>query len=169
VLDLDIRPVGDGEWPVVGWLWQCFRHDLAVVVGGLPYADGRYQTRGLPEAPEPDVAAYLAWSPHPKTGEPAPVGFAVVDGLTGPRRSIAALWVAPAVRSAGVGRVLAHDAVGRHGGPWTVAFQHDNPTAGRFWRRFADEAFGPAGWREERRAVPGVPDAPADHWIDSLT
>jgi predicted acetyltransferase len=72
------------------------------------------------------------------------------------------------VRSDGVGRVLALDVVGRHEAPWTVAFQHDNPAAGRFWRRFADEAFGAGGWREERRAVPGVPDAPADHWIDSV-
>lgn len=169
MLDLDIRPVESDEWAVLGWLWQCFRHDLADVVGGRPYADGRYQTRGLPESPDRDVAAYLAWSPHPRTGEPAPVAFAVVDELTGPRRSLAALWVAPVVRSSGVGRLLALDVHGRHEGPWTVAFQHDNPAAGRFWRRVADEAFGADGWREERRVVPGVPGAPADHWIDSLT
>lgn len=168
MLDLDIRSVESDEWPVLGWLWQCFRHDLALVVGGLPYADGRYQTRGLPQSSEPDVAAYLAWSAHPRTGEPAPVAFAVVDGLTAPRRSIAALWVAPVLRSEGVGRMLALDVVGRHEAPWTVAFQHDNPAAGRFWRRFADEAFGAHGWREERRPVPGVAGAPADHWIDSL-
>jgi predicted acetyltransferase len=168
VLDLDVRPVGSAEWPVLGWLWQCFRHDLALVVGGLPYPDGRYQTRGLPVARDPDVAAYLAWAPHPRTGERSPVGFAVVDGLTGPRRSIAALWVAPVVRSSGVGRLMALDALRRHDGPWTVAFQHDNAPAGRFWRRFADEAFGPEGWREEQREVPGVPHAPADHWIDSV-
>jgi hypothetical protein len=36
VLGSDIRPVADGEWSTLGWLWQCFRHDLALVVGGLP-------------------------------------------------------------------------------------------------------------------------------------
>ena len=76
--------------------------------------------------------------------------------------------MAPVVRASGVGRLLALDVVGRHEAPWTVAFQHDNPAAGRFWRRIAEEAFGPDGWREERREVPGVPGAPADHWIDSV-
>lgn len=167
MLDLDIRPVGDGDWSTLGWLWQCFRHDLAVVVGGLPYADGRYQTRGLPERPAADVAAYLAWLPHPKAGGPAPVAFAVVDGLTGPRRSIAALWVAPVVRKDGLGRALALEVVRRHEPPWTVAFQHDNDGAARFWRRFADAAFGPDRWTEDEREVPGVPDVPPDHWIES--
>ena len=91
MLEIDIRPVSESEWSTLGWLWQCFRHDLALVVGGLPYPDGRYQTRGLPEGPTADVAAYLAWRPHPRTNEPAPVGFAVVDGLAQERRSIAAL------------------------------------------------------------------------------
>jgi len=167
VLEIDIRPVSESEWSTLGWLWQCFRHDLALVVGGLPYPDGRYQTRGLPEGPTADVAAYLAWRPHPRTNEPAPVGFAVVDGLAQERRSIAALWVAPVVRSDGVGRTLALDMVRRHDAPWAVAFQHDNPGAGRFWRRFADVAFGPDGWTEEQRDVPGVPGAPPDHWIET--
>ena len=167
MLDLDIRPVTEGGWATLGWLWQCFRHDLATVVGGLPYPDGRYQTRGLPERPTADVAAYLAWHPHPRAGEPAPVGFVVVDGLTGERRSIAALWVAPVVRSDGVGRTLALEAVRRHEPPWAVAFQHDNQAAGRFWRRFADVAFGSGGWTEDEREVPGVAHAPPDHWIES--
>ncbi len=62
---------------------------------------------------------------------------------------------------------LGLDVIGRHPGPWAVAFQHDNPTAGRFWRRLADAAFGSEGWREDRREVPGVPGAPADHWIET--
>ena len=40
---LSIRPVTDDQWPIVAWLWQAFRHDLAPIVRGLPYADGRYQ------------------------------------------------------------------------------------------------------------------------------
>jgi hypothetical protein len=162
-----IRPVEDDQWSIVAWLWQCFRHDLAPAVSGLPYADGRYQTRGLPDRHTPDVATYLGWKPHPKTHRPAPVGFAVVDGLTGDRRSLAALWVAPVVRHEGVGMELALHAIGRHPGPWAMAFQHDNPAAARFWRRAANAAFGSEGWREDQREVTGVPDAPPDHWIES--
>ena len=62
---------------------------------------------------------------------------------------------------------LALDVIGRHDGPWDVAFQHDNPAAGRFWRRLADSAFGPGAWRGDRREVEGAPGAPADHWIES--
>ena len=164
---ITIRPVDDGQWSIVAWLWQCFRHDLAPVVSALPYADGRYQTQGLPERHTPDRVTYLAWLPHPKTHEPAPVGFAVVDGLAADRRSAAALWVAPAIRQEGVGRQLALDVMGRHEGPWAIAFQHDNPGAARFWRRVADEAFGPGGWREDRREVTGAPSAPPDHWIET--
>lgn len=147
-------------------MWQCFRHDVALVVSGLPYADGRYQPRGLPAGASADVAGYLAWRPHPSTGEDAPVGFAVAKGLTGERWSVAALWVAPVVRRDGVGRQLALDVIQRHRGPWTVAFQRDNGPAAAFWRGIADESIGPDRWREDERAVPGRPDA--DHWIESL-
>ena len=165
---IDFRPVGDDEWEVVAWLWQCFKHDLALIVSGLPYADGRYQTRGLPSCSSADVAGYLAWRPHPNTGQGAPIGFVLVDGLTGDRRSLAALWVAPVVRREGVGRRLALNVFGRHHGPWSVAFQHDNVQAGDFWRRVADEAFGRDGWREEERQVTGVHSAPPDHWIKTI-
>jgi predicted acetyltransferase len=163
-----VRPVTRDQWPIVAWLWQCFRHDLAPIVSGLPYPDGRYQTRGLDGLPSADAVGYLAWRPHPNTGEAAPVGFAIVDGLTSDRRSISALWVAPAARRDGVGFRLALDVLGRHAGPWSVAFQHDNHGAGAFWRRVADVAFGPAGWAEAQRPVPGRPEAPPDHWIESV-
>jgi hypothetical protein len=162
-----IRPVEQDEWSIVAWLWQCFRHDLAPMVSALPYADGRYQTAGLPDRHTPDAATYLAWLPHPKTHEPAPVGFAVVDGLTLERRTLAALWTAPAARHGGVGTELALDVIGRHDGPWAITFQHDNPAAGRFWRRVADAAFGAGAWREDQREVAGVRGAPPDHWIES--
>lgn len=165
---MEVRPVVDGEWEALSWLWQCFRHDLATIVSGLPYADGRYQTRGLPNGPAPDVAAYLAWRPHPKTGESAPIGFAVVDGLTRDRRALAALWVAPVVRREGVGRRLALDVLGRHEGPWSIAFQDENIHAAKFWRRVANQAFGPDAWTETQRPVPGVPDARPDHWIETV-
>jgi len=163
----EIRAARDDEWPVVAWLWQLFRHDLALVVDGRPYADGRYQHGLLDTAPSPDLAALLALQPHPKTGEQAPVGFAVVDGLTGERRSIAGFWTAPVVRRTGVGRALAVAALSAHPGPWRIGFQHDNTGAGAFWRRVADQAFGPRGWTEVRQPVPGLPDVPPDHLIDS--
>ncbi|MEW1960802.1 GNAT family N-acetyltransferase [Kineococcus sp. NPDC059986] len=165
---IDVRPVHGQEWEVLPWLWQCFRHDLALAVSALPYPDGRYRAQDLPPGPDEDHAAYLAWRPHPKTSEPAPVGFALVEGLTRQRRGLAALWVAPTARRGGLGQELALDVLGRHLGPWSIAFQHDNPTAGRFWRAVAEVAFGPGGWREEQRPVPHRPDVAPDHWVESL-
>ena len=155
------------QWQIVAWLWQAFRHDLATIVNGLPYADGRYQARQLDRLPSPDAAGYLAWRPHPRTGEEAPIGFAVIDGLTGDRRSVLAFWVAPAVRREGIGRRLALDVLSRHEGPWSIAFQHENASAATFWREIADTAFGPGQWSEELRTVPGRPQAPPDHFIES--
>ena len=161
-----IRSVAAGEWPVVAWLWQAFRNDLATVLDSFPRPDGRYRHDLLARYPSPDRAGYLAWAPHPGTGDPAPVGFALVDGLGGPRRTIAALFVVPAARRGGWGRRLALETLRAHEGPWAVAFQHDNEAAARFWRAVADEAFGTT-WDEEQLPVPGRPDVPADHWITS--
>lgn len=112
--ETDIRAVTDEQWDIVAWLWQAFRHDLAVIVDGRPYPDGRYQAGPLAAFPSPDGVGYLAWQPHPKTGEGAPVGFAVVDGLTRERRSVVGFWVTPAVRREGVGPRLAVDVLQRH-------------------------------------------------------
>ena len=165
---LDLRRVvGAADHALLAWLWQVFRHDLAVVVEGRPYADGRYSTTGLPTAADPDVAAYVVREPHPKTGEAAPVGFVVLDGLAAGRIHVAAAWVSPVVRRGGLGARMVTGALERHPGSWSVAWQHENAPAGRFWRRLADELHGPGGWREERVAVPR-PDAPADHRIVPL-
>jgi predicted acetyltransferase len=162
-----IVAVADDQWEIVAWLWQLFRHDLALTVNGLPYADGRYQTRGLAEHPSPDGAGYIAWRPHPNTGEPSPVGFAVVDGLLGEQRRIAGFWVAPTARRDGIGRALALDVLARHDGPWLIGFQHDNQAAVVFWRRIADQAFGAEHWTETRHSIPNKPEYPADHIIES--
>ena len=162
-----IRPVADDQWDIVAWLWQLFRHDLATVVGGLPYADGRYQARQLAGYPSRDGAGYLAWRAHPKTGEDAPVAFALVDGLESGVRSVVGFWVAPVVRRDGVGRVLALDVLSRHERPWSIGFQHDNLSAGAFWRDIADVAFGRGRWTETQRPVPGLPDVPPDHFIEA--
>jgi GNAT superfamily N-acetyltransferase len=164
---VSVRPVRDDQWEIVAWLWQLFRHDLATIVHGLPYAGGRYQAAQLTRFPSPDGAGYLAWRAHPKTGEDAPVGFALVDGIEGDRRSVVGFWVAPVVRREGLGRRLAIDVLSRHAGPWSIGFQHDNVGAARFWRDVADEAFGPGRWSEEQRPVPGRPDVPPDHFIES--
>jgi hypothetical protein len=164
---LEIVPVAGDQWSVIAWLWQAYRSDLADVVNGLPYADGRYQHRQLDRYPSPGAAGYIAWKPHPNTGEDAPIGFAIVDGLQQERRSIAAFWVAPAARRGGTGRALALDALSRHPGPWAIAFQHANTGGGVYWRRVADAAFGDR-WSEAQRPVPGRPDVPADHWIETI-
>ncbi len=164
---VDIRRVTDGQWDVFAWLWQLFRHDLAAVVNGLPYADGRYQAAPLASFPSRDGAGYIAWRAHPKTGEQAPVGFALVDGLLAQRRSVVGFWVAPVLRREGLGRALAMDVLSRHPGPWSIGFQHENTGAGTFWRAVADDAFGPGRWSETVRPVPGLPDVPPDHFIES--
>jgi predicted acetyltransferase len=162
-----IRPVTDDQWPVVAWLWQAFRHDLALIANGMPYADGRYQAAKLDTLPSPDGAGYLAWHRHPNTGDDAPVGFVVVTGLTGDRRSVLGFWVTPVVRRSGVGRELAITALTSHPGPWSIGFQHENSGAGRFWRAVADEAFGQGTWRQRRQPVPRGAGAPDDHIIEA--
>jgi hypothetical protein len=164
-----IRRVDDDEWYVVAWMWQRFKHDLAPIVSALPYSDGRYATTDLPTASTPDLVGYLSLMSHPKTGELSPIGFAVVEGLVGQRRMVSALWIAPVARRNGAGFGLALDVIGRHPGPWAVAFQHENVAAGRFWRHVFDEALRPGRWVEEQRPVPGLPDVPGDHWIESDT
>ncbi len=163
--DFQTRAVRDDEWDIVAWLWQAYRNDLAVVVKGLPYADGRYQSARLKRYPSHDAVGYLAWRAHPKSSEQAPIAFAVVEGLEGLRRSIEGFWVAPSVRGEGIGQRFALDVLARHDGPWTIAFQHDNVEAVRFWRSIAERAFAVSGWSEEERPVPGLPDVPPDHFI----
>ena len=163
-----VRPVSEDQWSIVAWLWQSYRHDLATIVNGLPYADGRYQAALLDEFPMVDGAGYLAWRPHAKTGEDAPIGFAVIKGLEGEKRSIEGFWVTPVVRREGVGTQFARQILSRHEGPWRIAFQHDNIGAGIFWRNVANMVFGPGRWSEEQRPVPGLPTAPPDHFIESM-
>lgn len=164
---VSVRPVFDDQWEIVAWLWQLFRHDLSTIVSGLPYADGRYQARQLQAFPSPDGAAYLAWRAHPKTAVDAPVGFAIVNGLQSDRRSVVGFWVAPVVRGSGIGRRLAIEVLSLHPNPWSIGFQHKNVGAGVFWRDVASTVFGPSGWTEWQRPVPGVPHAPPDHFIET--
>lgn len=159
-----VREVADHEWSVVGWLWQAFKQDLAPVVNGFPYADGRYQHAELDTYPGTGKVGYLAWEPHPSTGEDAPVAFALVDGLGDDVRHLAAFFVIPASRRVGTGSDVAAEVLARHPGAWKIAFQHDNTAAGAFWRRVAQRAWG-TGWNETEVEVPDKPDVPPDHWI----
>ncbi|MFL6061895.1 MAG: GNAT family N-acetyltransferase [Marmoricola sp.] len=161
-----VREVADDEWSVVGWLWQAFKQDLAPIVDGFPYADGRYQHAELDTYPGPGRTGYLAWEPHPNTGESAPVAFALVDGLDEEVRHLAAFFVVPASRRVGTGSDVAAEVLARHPGPWKIAFQHDNTVAGAFWRRIAQQAWG-TSWTETEVEVPDKPDVPPDHWIST--
>ncbi|PKQ59276.1 hypothetical protein B5566_04380 [Mycobacterium sp. MHSD3] len=162
--DVVLRPVADGQWSVVTWLWQDFRHDLGVIVDGFPYADGRYQHALLDRYPGPGRVGYLAWQPHPNTCENAPVAFALVSGLDADRSALDAFFVVPAARRHGLGLRLATEILVRHPGAWKIGFQENNLIAGAFWRRVAVAAWGNA-WCETTENVPGKPDAPPDHWI----
>ncbi|TQL67706.1 putative acetyltransferase [Nocardioides albertanoniae] len=160
-----LRPVStEAEWGIVAWLWQDFRHDLAPVVNGFPLADGRYRHEWLDEYPASDRCGYLAWAPHPDTGEDAPIGFALVRGLGLAERIMQAFFVVPAARRGGFGRKLALDVIARHPGPWAVPFQHDNAAAVAFWPAVATQAWG-QGWTETTVPVADKPDLPPDHWI----
>jgi len=163
---LDYRPVEADEWPIVAWLWQCFRHDLATVVDGFPYADGRYRHEWLDDYPGPGRAGYLCWGTHANTGEDAPIAFALVKGLGSERQALQAFFVVPAARRSGVGRGFARFVLDGHPGAWEIAFQEENHAAARFWRSVADECFG-ADWVEAAEAVPDKPHVPPDHWIRS--
>jgi len=163
----EVRPVLNEQWTIIAWLWQSYRNDVATVVGGLPYSNGRYQAALLDELPSADGVAYIAWRPHTKTGEDAPIAFAVINGLTKSRRTIEGFWVTPVVRHEGIGIRFAQQIISRHDGPWTIAFQHDNVGAGIFWRNVANKVFGLGRWTEEERPVPGLPSAPPDHFIEA--
>lgn len=164
-----ICPVEEDQWEILARLWQAFRAELASIVNGYPYADGRYQAAPLDQRAPTDTVGYIAWQPHPKTGENAPIGFALVSGLQGKRRRVVGFWVAPAARRQGIGEALITEVIARHPGPWSIGFQDDNRAAGRFWRATADTLFGPGRWSERRRAVPGLPEVAPDHIIESNT
>ncbi|CAN5225240.1 hypothetical protein BH09ACT12_BH09ACT12_08770 [soil metagenome] len=165
---MDVRPVADDQWDVVAWLWQAFRNDLAPHVDGFPYPDGRYNASRLDDYPGPGRSGWLAWAPHPNTGEDAPIALALVKGAGTSEQSLAEFWVVPALRGTGVAAAFAADVLGRFPAPWTVAFQHANVRAGRFWRSAFTATFGADGWVEAERLVPHRPDAPPDHWIETV-
>ncbi len=159
---LCLRVARDADWPVVERLWLMFRHDLSEFRGVLPNPDGSFRGERLQAAKEdPDWAAYLL-----RSGQ-RPVGLALVRGLTGTTRVLSGFFVVRGMRRQGIGLRAVRELVARHPGPWEVAFQDDNMTAVRFWRRVATEVAGEA-WTEQRRPAPDRPDLPPDVWISFI-
>jgi predicted acetyltransferase len=158
---VSLAPVGAGQWPVVERLWQLYRHDLSEFRGSMPGDDGLFTPGRLPtyvDDPDPDRCGYLIRS------GPAVAGFVLVRGLTAEPRTLVEFFVVRAARRRGVGHAAATQVLRAHPGRWEIAFQEENPTAARFWRRFAVDLVGSV-YREERRPVPGKPHIPPDTWL----
>lgn len=156
---VSVRLADATDRPVLERLWLMFRHDMSEFVGQLPNPDGTFRSERLQSAfADPDWEAYLLMR-----GD-RPVGLALVRGLAGPVRVLNAFFVVRAVRRTGIGLHAVRQVIGRHPGPWEVAFQDSNLAAVRFWRRVGTEIAGDA-WTEERRPVPGRADLPPDVWI----
>jgi predicted acetyltransferase len=159
VSELWVRLADETDLPVFERLWLMFRHDISEFGGQLPNPDGTFRSERLQAAfVDPGWEAYLLCD-----GD-RPVGFAIVRGLASRVRVLTAFFVVRAVRRTGIGSRAVREVVGRHPGPWEVAFQDNNLAAVRFWRRVATEIAGDA-WTEEHRPVPGQPGLPPDAWI----
>ena len=152
----------DGLRPVVERLWQLYAHDLSEYRGALPDDAGLFKPGRLPRYFEdPDRQVHLV-----RQGG-APVGFAMVRGLTTGPLVMGEFFVVRAARRAGVGFAAATMLLDRHPGTWEIAFQEENPGAAAFWRRVGHHASSRPGTtvREERRAVPDKPHLPPDTWL----
>ena len=157
--DLSVRLADAADRQVLERLWLMFRHDMSEFHGALPFPDATFRSERLQAAlSDADWAAYLFMS-----GE-RPVGFALVRSLTGPKRVLNSFFVVRGARRSGIGLRGVREVVRRHPGSWEVAFQDNNVTAVRFWRRVA-ATIDPEAWVEERRPVTTRPDLPPDVWI----
>lgn len=159
---IEVRPLTDGDWPVVERLWQLHRHDLSETVESRPDAEGLYPATRLTEyRDEPHHWGYLVL----RSG--LPIGFVLVRRMGSGTHVLGEFFVVRAARRTGVGRAVIAEVLTAQPGPWTVAFQAGNTAAAAFWRRIAAEHLEP-GWTEELEPVPGKPEIPADVWLHGL-
>jgi predicted acetyltransferase len=161
--EISVRPATATDRPTVELLWLMFRHDMSEFGGQLPNPDGTFRSERLASAFDD-----ADWAPYLIATAERPVGFAFVRSLSGPARVLNSFFVVRGARRAGIGLRAIREIVTRHPGPWQIAFQDDNVTAVRFWRRVATEIAGDA-WTEEHRPVPGHPDLQPDSWISFTT
>lgn len=125
----------------------------------MPDANGTFPARRLMSfLDDPDRRAYLLYYGS------SPSGLALVRGVSRQTRVVGEFFVVRGVRRQRVGYEAALALLRLHPGWWEIPFQEENPGAARFWRRVATAAVEVA-WREERRRVPGKPEAPPDVWI----
>jgi predicted acetyltransferase len=158
-----VRPMAPDERPVVERLWQLYMHDLSEFRGTLPDETGLFPPGRLPRyLDEPDRCIHLVHA------DEAVAGFAMVRGLREPPLVVGEFFVLRAARRRGVGHQAAVQLLRMHRGTWEIAFQEQNLTAARFWRRVAADVAGP-DWTEEPRPVPGKPEVPADTWLSLRT
>jgi len=157
--DVSVRLANSADRPLVERLWVMFGHDMSEFRGLLPAPDGTFRRDRLRAA-----FTDADWAPYVVALGERPAGFAFVRGLSGTTRVLNSFFVVRGARRAGVGLRAVQEITARNPGPWEVAFQDENATAVRFWRRAATEIVGDT-WTEERRPVPGRPDLPPDVWI----
>ncbi|MET7281534.1 GNAT family N-acetyltransferase [Kribbella sp. NPDC005582] len=158
--DLAVRRFDADDRVVMERLYLMFRHDLSEFQGQLPKPDGSYRSEWLESAliGDPEWAGYIFHS-----GE-HPIGYCLMRALQQPVRVLNSFFIVRPVRRGGLGLRAVQEVLAHHPGPCEVAFQDNNETAVRFWRRVAATMSGDA-WTEERRPIKGRPDAPPDTWI----
>lgn len=155
-----IELVSQESRPVLENLLQLYMHDLSEFRGSVPDRHGRFggDSRYASYFTDPDRCAYLVCHLS------QPSGFALVRGLSEPRRVVGGFFIVRALRRHGLGRDAARALLRRHPGPWEIAFQEENPRAATFWRGVASDLLG-NDWSEERRPVPDKLHLPEDVWI----
>ncbi|GAA0589008.1 GNAT family N-acetyltransferase [Kribbella sandramycini] len=158
--ELTVRRFGAADRELLERLYLMFRHDLSEFQGQLPRPDGTYRSEWLESAltGDPEWAGYVF-----HLGE-NPIGYCLMRALQQPVHVLNSFFVVRPVRRGGLGLRAVREVLAHHPGPCEIAFQDNNETAVRFWRRVAAAVAGDA-WTEEHRPVGGRPDAPPDTWI----
>jgi predicted acetyltransferase len=158
-MPVELTSVDPAHSIVLGNLRQLYRHDLSEFRNSFPNSEGRFTVMRFEASYGNDDSSTLLFD---RAG--IPVGFAIVNGLSGELRRIGEFFVIRSVRGSGVGYDAAMKVLRRFPGRWQVAFQEENPVAARFWRRVAT-GIAPNRWTEERRQDPERDFIPPDIWI----